>query len=67
MYSLNCSPACQLLTVFYSDIASVSVIEGKNWRHGDIEDVIKDIAFVQGMKWTSLMISRVYFGNWLRD
>ncbi|KAI5298615.1 hypothetical protein KEM56_003908, partial [Ascosphaera pollenicola] len=49
------------------NIASVSRIEGRNWRHGDIEDVIKGIAFVQGMKWTSLMISRVYFGNWLRD
>ncbi len=34
---------------------------------GDIEDILKTIAFVKGHKWTSLMIKRVYFGNWLRD
>ncbi|KAJ6036676.1 hypothetical protein N7540_000955 [Penicillium herquei] len=49
------------------NIASISAIEGKNWRHGDIEDVLKTIAFISGHKWTSTMIKRVYFGNWLRD
>lgn len=49
------------------DIASVSAIEGKNWRHGDIEDTIKALAFIKGHKWTSMMVKRVYFGNWLRD
>ncbi|OKL64284.1 hypothetical protein UA08_00239 [Talaromyces atroroseus] len=49
------------------NIASMSMVEGKNWRHGDIEDTIKALAFIQGHKWTSSMISRVYFGNWLRD
>ncbi|KAJ5106741.1 hypothetical protein N7456_003416 [Penicillium angulare] len=49
------------------NIASISAIEGKNWRHGDIEDVLKTIAFIHGHKWTSTMIKRVYFGNWLRD
>ncbi|KKA25674.1 HET-C domain protein HetC [Rasamsonia emersonii CBS 393.64] len=49
------------------NIASISAIEGKNWRHGDIEDTIKALAFIKGHKWTSAMIKRVYFGNWLRD
>jgi hypothetical protein len=49
------------------NIASISKIEGRNWRHGDIEDTLKTIAFLKGRKWTSMMIKRVYFGNWLRD
>jgi hypothetical protein len=42
-------------------------VEGKNWRHGDIEDMLKTITFIAGHKWTSTMVKRVYFGNWLRD
>lgn len=34
---------------------------------GDIEDMLKTVAFIKGHKWTSMMIRRVYFGNWLRD
>ncbi|KAL2862249.1 Het-C domain-containing protein [Aspergillus lucknowensis] len=49
------------------NIASISKVEGKNWRHGDIEDMLKTIAFIKGHKWTSNMVKRVYFGNWLRD
>ncbi|KAJ5690518.1 hypothetical protein N7462_004910 [Penicillium macrosclerotiorum] len=49
------------------NIASISAVEGKNWRHGDIEDMLKTIAFIAGHKWTSTMVKRVYFGNWLRD
>ena len=49
------------------NIASISSLEGQNWRHGDIEDVIKTVAFIHGKKWTSALIKRVYFGNWLRD
>jgi hypothetical protein len=49
------------------DIASISAVEGQNWRHGDIEDLLKTIACISGHKWTSTMIKRVYFGNWLRD
>ena len=43
-------------------------------RHGheltwalDIEDVLQTLAFIGGKKWTSMLIKRVYFGNWLRD
>ena len=49
------------------NIASISKIEGTRWRHGDIEDMLKTIAFIKGHKWTSMMVKRVYFGNWLRD
>ncbi|EXJ84413.1 hypothetical protein A1O3_05080 [Capronia epimyces CBS 606.96] len=49
------------------NIASISAVEGKNWRHGDIEDVLKTVACIRHHKWTSMMIKRVYFGNWLRD
>jgi hypothetical protein len=33
----------------------------------DIEDMLKTISFIKGHKWTSMMVKRVYFGNWLRD
>ncbi|GAB7350744.1 hypothetical protein MBLNU459_g1295t1 [Dothideomycetes sp. NU459] len=49
------------------NIASISRIEGKNWRHGDIEDMLKTVDCLKKHKWTSMMIKRVYFGNWLRD
>jgi len=49
------------------NIASISKIEGHNWRHGDIEDLLETVAFIHGHKWTSMMIKRAYFGNWLRD
>jgi hypothetical protein len=49
------------------NIASIAKIEGKNWRHGDIEDTLKTLAALRGGKWTAMNIRRVYFGNWLRD
>ncbi|KAG9245681.1 heterokaryon incompatibility protein Het-C-domain-containing protein [Calycina marina] len=49
------------------NIPSISTVEGQNFRHGDIEDMLKTIAFIKGHKWTSMMVKRVYFGNWLRD
>lgn len=65
------------------NIPSIAEIEGKNFRHGgniyfsrysmetnlcpDIEDMLKTIAFIKGHKWTSMMVKRAYFGNWLRD
>lgn len=29
--------------------------------------MLKTVAFIKGQKWTSMMVKRVYFGNWLRD
>src|ERR1700759_51994 len=50
------------------NIASISKIEGRNFRHGDIEDTLEKIAYLHGRhKWPAKMIKRVYFGNWLRD
>ncbi|KAF2496345.1 heterokaryon incompatibility Het-C [Lophium mytilinum] len=49
------------------NIASISKVEGHNWRHGDIEDMLATVACLRGHKWNSMMIKRVYFGNWLRD
>lgn len=49
------------------NIPSIAQVEGHNWRHGDIEDMLETIAFLNGKKWTSMLIKRTYFGNWLRD
>lgn len=44
-----------------------AMLIAKLQRSGDIEDMLKTVAFIKGHKWTSMMIKRVYFGNWLRD
>ncbi|KAK2744020.1 hypothetical protein FQN57_004473 [Myotisia sp. PD_48] len=52
------------------NIASISRIEGQNFRHGDIEDVLLTIVMARaagGRKFGKLDLLRVYFGNWLRD
>ncbi|KAJ5233434.1 uncharacterized protein N7469_005200 [Penicillium citrinum] len=52
------------------NIASLSKIEGQNWRHGDIEDALLSLFLarvVGGRKFGKLDVKRVYFGNWLRD
>ena len=60
--------------VIPGNIPSYSYIEGKAYRHGDIEDVIANLfkaaggGFLsKGTKFTPLDVKRVYFGNWLRD
>lgn len=72
---------CLLLFVFFSfsgtahafgagNIASISKIEGQNWRHGDIEDALLTLLMARaagGKKFSKLDVQRVYFGNWLRD
>lgn len=52
------------------NIASLSKIEGQNWRHGDIEDALLSLVLARvagGRKFGKLDVKRVYFGNWLRD
>lgn len=52
------------------NIASLSKIEGQNWRHGDIEDTLLSLVLARvagGRKFSKLDVKRVYFGNWLRD
>ena len=49
------------------NIASVSSIEGQNWRHGDIEDTLLNLLIAQaagGRKFSKLDVKRIYFGNW---
>ncbi|KAH8596642.1 heterokaryon incompatibility protein Het-C-domain-containing protein [Bisporella sp. PMI_857] len=52
------------------NIASISKIEGSNWRHGDIEDTLLTLLMSRaagGKKFDKMNVARVYFGNWLRD
>jgi len=58
------------------NIPSYAYLEDKAFRHGDIEDVLSEIAKKAGggilggigaKKFGGLDIKRVYFGNWLRD
>ena len=52
------------------NIASISSVEGQNWRHGDIEDALLGIsmaAVAGGKRFNSMHVKKVYFGNWLRD
>ncbi|KHJ36152.1 putative nima-interacting protein [Erysiphe necator] len=52
------------------NIASIAKIEGTNWRHGDIEDTLLSLLIARvagGKKFDKVNVSRVYFGNWLRD
>ncbi|EED83141.1 predicted protein [Postia placenta Mad-698-R] len=61
------------------NIPGFAYLEGKAFRHGDIEDALSEVAkraggFALGAligrggsKFGGLDIKRVYFGNWLRD
>jgi len=52
------------------NVASTSAVAGKNWRHGDIENVLLGLLLARsagGQKFSKLNVKQVYFGNWLRD
>jgi uncharacterized membrane protein YgcG len=55
------------------NIPSFAYMEGKAFRHGDIEDILEELAKKVGgslfgaAKFGGLDIKRIYFGNWLRD
>ncbi|KAI0391457.1 Het-C-domain-containing protein [Xylariaceae sp. FL0594] len=52
------------------NIPDIAKVDGLRFRHGDIEDALLAISMaraVGGDKFSKLMVSRVYFGNWLRD
>ncbi|KAG1747356.1 Het-C-domain-containing protein [Suillus lakei] len=61
------------------NIPSYAFVEGKAFRHGDIEDALADLVkkgvggfalsslIGKGPKFGGLDIKRIYFGNWLRD
>ena len=49
------------------NIASLSSLEGQNWRHGDIEDTLLTLLMSKAAgakKFSKLDVKRVYFGNW---
>jgi hypothetical protein len=52
-------PRPQPLTLA-ADIASISAVEGKNWRHGDIEDILKQVQCIRKHKWNSMMMKRKF-------
>ncbi|KAF2017725.1 Het-C-domain-containing protein [Aaosphaeria arxii CBS 175.79] len=69
---------CLVLLIFWArptaafgagNIASLSKIEGQNWRHGDIEDTLLNLLMSvrSNKKFSKMDVKRVYFGNWLRD
>ncbi|KAK7044758.1 heterokaryon incompatibility protein Het-C-domain-containing protein [Favolaschia claudopus] len=60
------------------NIPSFAYMEGKAFRHGDIEDILAELVkkgttgalasmLSKGSKFNGLDVKRVYFGNWLRD
>ncbi|KAF8903359.1 heterokaryon incompatibility protein Het-C-domain-containing protein [Gymnopilus junonius] len=61
------------------NIPSFAYMEGRAFRHGDIEDALQELIkkggggfalasmLSKGSKFGGLDIKRVYFGNWLRD
>jgi hypothetical protein len=56
------------------NVPSFSFMEGKAFRHGDLEDVLTQLLkktgggiLGRGSKFGGLDVKRIYFGNWLRD
>ncbi|EIM88768.1 Het-C-domain-containing protein [Stereum hirsutum FP-91666 SS1] len=74
-----CLPGHEVLAFGAGNIPSFAYMEGKAFRHGDIEDILTEIAKKSGgfaigalmgkggSKFGGLDVKRVYFGNWLRD
>ncbi|KDQ09037.1 hypothetical protein BOTBODRAFT_537784 [Botryobasidium botryosum FD-172 SS1] len=69
-----CLPGNEVAAFGAGNIPSFAYLEGKAFRHGDIEDVLTELAkkvgsglLNRGAKFKGLDIKRVYFGNWLRD
>ncbi|KZT69926.1 Het-C-domain-containing protein [Daedalea quercina L-15889] len=77
-----CLPGSGVYAFGAGNIPSFAYLEGKAFRHGDIEDALADMAkraasggFALGAllgagggkKFKALDVKRVYFGNWLRD
>ncbi|KAI0051363.1 Het-C-domain-containing protein [Auriscalpium vulgare] len=74
-----CLPGNEVLAFGAGNIPSFAYLEGRAFRHGDIEDALSELAKKSGgfalgaligkggSKFGGLDIKRVYFGNWLRD
>ncbi|TCD71957.1 hypothetical protein EIP91_000089 [Steccherinum ochraceum] len=77
---LFCVPGNGVYAFGAGNIPSFAFLEGRAFRHGDIEDTLEELAKRAaaglsigalvgkgGSKFGNLDIKRVYFGNWLRD
>ncbi|KZV99953.1 Het-C-domain-containing protein [Exidia glandulosa HHB12029] len=74
---LPATPGSSVYAFGAGNIPSFAYLEGKAFRHGDIEDILSELAKGAGggiigsvlgkSKFGGLDIKRVYFGNWLRD
>ncbi|KAH8103109.1 heterokaryon incompatibility protein Het-C-domain-containing protein [Cristinia sonorae] len=77
---LFCLPGNGVYAFGAGNIPNFAFLEGRAFRHGDIEDTLEELvkraaaglsigAIVGkgGSKFGNLDIKRVYFGNWLRD
>ncbi|KAH8106508.1 Het-C-domain-containing protein [Phellopilus nigrolimitatus] len=72
-----CLPGNGVYAFGAGNIPSFAYMEGRAFRHGDIEDTLAEIAKKAGggvmgamlgkSKFGGLDIKRIYFGNWLRD
>ncbi|KAI5116643.1 hypothetical protein M0805_000403 [Coniferiporia weirii] len=72
-----CLPGNGVYAFGAGNIPSFAYMEGRAFRHGDIEDILAEIAKKAGggimgalagkSKFGGLDIKRIYFGNWLRD
>ncbi|KAK0494474.1 heterokaryon incompatibility protein HET-C [Armillaria luteobubalina] len=74
-----CLPGNGVYAFGAGNIPSFAYMEGKAFRHGDIEDALAELVkkgaggfalaslIGKGSKFGGLDIKRVYFGNWLRD
>ncbi|KAI0918625.1 hypothetical protein AcV5_002565 [Taiwanofungus camphoratus] len=74
-----CIPGDGVYAFGAGNIPSFAYLEGRAFRHGDIEDTLSEIAKKTGgfalgaligkggSKFGGLDVKRVYFGNWLRD
>ncbi|RPD61288.1 Het-C-domain-containing protein [Lentinus tigrinus ALCF2SS1-6] len=74
-----CVPGEGVYAFGAGNIPSFAFLEGRAFRHGDIEDTLSEVAKKAGgfalgaligkggSKFGGLDIKRVYFGNWLRD
>ncbi|KAI9463015.1 heterokaryon incompatibility protein HET-C [Russula earlei] len=74
-----CLPGSGVHAFGAGNIPSFAYLEGRAFRHGDIEDTLSELAKKTGgfalgaligkggSKFGGLDIKRVYFGNWLRD
>ena len=61
--------ACPAQAFGAGNIPEASGFDGYNWRHGDIVDtlLLLPMSLITKRAFMPIDVSRVYFGNWMRD